>query len=92
MPFDAEGREYRMILETTPRTRAAGEASAPAAKADAATKFYLTNEFGLAALIVVVAVLRGAGVPLSVPGVIVVLVLLVVARVVVGRLRRRRPK
>ncbi|MBD8206303.1 MULTISPECIES: hypothetical protein [unclassified Microbacterium] len=46
----------------------------------------------LAALIVVVAVLRGAGVPLSVPGVIVVLVLLVVARVVVGRLRRRRPK
>lgn len=46
----------------------------------------------LAALIVVVAVLRGAGVPLSVPGVIVVVVLLVVARVVVGRLRRRRPK
>lgn len=46
----------------------------------------------LAALIVVVAVLRGAGVPLSVPGVIVVLVLLVVARIVVGRLRRRRPK
>ncbi|WZH37471.1 MAG: hypothetical protein PIR02_02135 [Microbacterium enclense] len=41
------------------------------------------------AVVVVLAVLRGAGVPFTIPGVIVVLVLLLVARIVVGRGRRR---
>lgn len=52
-----------MILETAPRAPPTGEAggsSAPAAKVDAATKFYLTNEFGLAALIIVFLIAFGA--------------------------------
>lgn len=44
----------------------------------------------LAAFVVILSVLRGAGVPLSVPGVIVVLILLGVARGLIGRARRRR--
>ncbi|MDQ1082997.1 MULTISPECIES: hypothetical protein [Microbacterium] len=44
----------------------------------------------LAALVVILLVLRGAGVPLSAPGVIVVMVILALARVVVGSARRRR--
>ena len=44
----------------------------------------------VAAFVVILTVLRGAGVPLSVPGVVVVLILLGVARVVIGRARRRR--
>lgn len=44
----------------------------------------------LAAFIVILVVLRGAGVPLSVPGVIVVLVVLGVARGFAERARRRR--
>lgn len=44
----------------------------------------------LASFVVILAVLRGAGVPLSVPGVIVVVVLLAVARIIVGWSRRGR--
>ncbi|KQR21429.1 MULTISPECIES: hypothetical protein [Microbacterium] len=44
----------------------------------------------LASFVVILLVLRGAGVPLSVPGVVVVLVVLAVARVVGARSRRRR--
>ncbi len=44
----------------------------------------------VAAFVVILLVLRGAGVPLSVPGVIVVLVLLGIARLMIGRARRRR--
>lgn len=47
----------------------------------------------VAAVVVVFSVLKGAGVPLSVPGVVIVLILLFVVRVFVGRLRghgRRR--
>ena len=44
----------------------------------------------LASLVVILAVLRGAGVPLSLPGVVVVLVLLLASRAMVGRARRRR--
>ncbi|MCJ1706408.1 hypothetical protein [Microbacterium sp. VKM Ac-2923] len=44
----------------------------------------------LASFVVILFVLRGAGVPLSVPGVIVVVVLLAVARMIVGRSRRGR--
>jgi hypothetical protein len=43
----------------------------------------------VAALVIVLVVLHGAGVPLSLPGVLVVFVILVIARTVV-RLRRRR--
>jgi Flp pilus assembly protein TadB len=43
-----------------------------------------------AAFVVILLVLRGAGVPLSVPGVVVVLLLLGVVRVTLGRARRRR--
>ena len=43
----------------------------------------------IAAVVVVLAVLRGAGIPFTIPGVIVVLVLLLVARILVGRGRRR---
>lgn len=43
-----------------------------------------------AAFVIILLVLRGAGVPLSVPGVLVVLVLLGVFRVIIGRARRRR--
>jgi len=43
----------------------------------------------VAALLVVLAVLRGAGVPLTFPGVVLTLVLLVVTRFVVVRARRR---
>ncbi|KTS83595.1 MULTISPECIES: hypothetical protein [Microbacterium] len=42
-----------------------------------------------AALLVVLAVLRGAGVPLTFPGVVLTLLLLVLVRVVVVRARRR---
>lgn len=44
----------------------------------------------LAALIVILAVLRGAGVPLSLPGIAIVLLLLFVGRGVIGWRRRRR--
>ncbi|WP_298871234.1 hypothetical protein [uncultured Microbacterium sp.] len=44
----------------------------------------------VAALIVVLAVVRGAGIPLTVPGVVIVFVLLFVVRAVVGWSRRRR--
>ncbi len=44
----------------------------------------------LASLVVILLVLRGAGVPLTVPGVVVVLVVLAVARVIGVRSRRRR--
>jgi len=43
----------------------------------------------IVALVVVLTVLRGAGVPLTVPGVVIVLVLLVVMRLLFGRGRRR---
>jgi hypothetical protein len=43
----------------------------------------------VAALLVVLAVLRGAGVPLTFPGVALTLVLLVLVRFVVLRARRR---
>jgi Flp pilus assembly protein TadB len=42
------------------------------------------------ALVIVLVVLHGAGVPLSLPGVIVVFVILVIARMVVRSGRRRR--
>jgi len=42
----------------------------------------------LLALLVVLSVLRGAGVPLTVPGVLITLVLLLVVRFVVVRARR----
>ncbi|OZD31270.1 hypothetical protein CH252_40075 [Rhodococcus sp. 06-1477-1B] len=44
----------------------------------------------VAAFVVILAVLRGAGVPLSLPGILVVFVLLGVARLMIGRSRRRR--
>lgn len=44
----------------------------------------------LASFVVILLVLRGAGVPLSVPGVVVVLIVLAVARVIAARSRRRR--
>ncbi|MDZ5145816.1 hypothetical protein [Microbacterium testaceum] len=44
----------------------------------------------VAALAVILAVLRGAGVPLTLPGVVIVVVLLGVARLMIGRSRRRR--
>lgn len=44
----------------------------------------------IAAFVVILLVLRGAGVPLSIPGVVVVLVFLGMARVMIGRARRRR--
>ena len=44
----------------------------------------------IAAVVIVLFVLHGAGVPLSVPGVILVFLLLVVGRLVVGLARRRR--
>jgi len=44
----------------------------------------------VAAFVVILAVLRGAGVPLSVPGILVVVVLLAAARLMMGRSRRRR--
>lgn len=46
----------------------------------------------VAGLVVILVVLHGAGVPLSIPGVLVVLALLIVGRLVFGLLRlRRRP-
>ncbi|MCM3501491.1 Flp pilus assembly protein TadB [Microbacterium testaceum] len=50
----------------------------------------LTWLLSFAALLVILAVLRGAGVPLSLPGVLIVIAALVLARVVIGRARRRR--
>lgn len=50
----------------------------------------LTWLLSFAALVVILAVLRGAGVPLSLPGVLLVVAALVVARLVIGRARRRR--
>ncbi|MCC4248538.1 MULTISPECIES: hypothetical protein [Microbacterium] len=44
----------------------------------------------VAALVVVLVVLHGAGVPLTVPGVVVVLAVLLAGRLVVGLSRRRR--
>ncbi|WP_116238662.1 hypothetical protein [Microbacterium sp. AG157] len=44
----------------------------------------------VAALAVILAVLRGGGVPLTLPGVLIVVVLLGVARLMIGRSRRRR--
>ncbi|WP_150952990.1 hypothetical protein [Microbacterium testaceum] len=44
----------------------------------------------VAAFVVILAVLKGAGVPLSVPGIVVVIVLLGVSRLMIGRSRRRR--
>ena len=44
----------------------------------------------LASFVVILLVLRGAGVPLSVPGVVVVLIVLAIARVIGARSRRRR--
>ncbi len=44
----------------------------------------------VAAFVVILAFLRGAGVPLSVPGVVVVVLLLGIARLMIGRSRRRR--
>lgn len=44
----------------------------------------------VAAFVAILVVLHGAGIPLSVPGVLVVFVLLVVARLVVRVGRRRR--
>ena len=44
----------------------------------------------VAAFFVVIAVLRGAGVPLSVPGIVIVLALLFAARLAMGWSRRRR--
>ncbi|CAH0224699.1 MULTISPECIES: hypothetical protein [unclassified Microbacterium] len=45
----------------------------------------------VAGLVVILVVLHGAGIPLTIPGVIVVLVLLVVGRLVFAFARRRRP-
>lgn len=44
----------------------------------------------LVSLLVILAVLRGAGVPLSFPGVLVVMLFLFTARAVIGWRRRRR--
>lgn len=44
----------------------------------------------VAAFVVILAVLKGAGVPLSVPGVVVVVLLLGISRLMIGRSRRRR--
>lgn len=44
----------------------------------------------LVGFVVILTVLHGAGVPLTLPGVIVVLLLIVAARVVFGFTRRRR--
>lgn len=44
----------------------------------------------VAAFVVILAVLKGAGVPLSVPGVVVVILLLGLSRLMIGRSRRRR--
>ncbi|MDQ1123251.1 hypothetical protein [Microbacterium trichothecenolyticum] len=44
----------------------------------------------LLAVVIVLSVLKGAGVPLSVPGVVLVFVVLFVARVLIGRGRRRK--
>ncbi|KTR92930.1 hypothetical protein NS220_13880 [Microbacterium testaceum] len=43
----------------------------------------------VAAFLVILAVLRGAGVPLTLPGVVLTLVLLVVVRFAVVKVRRR---
>ncbi|MDR6690170.1 O-antigen ligase [Microbacterium sp. 1154] len=42
------------------------------------------------ALAIIIAVLRGAGVPLTLPGILVVVGLLGVARLMIGRSRRRQ--
>jgi hypothetical protein len=44
----------------------------------------------LASFVVILLVLRGAGIPLSVPGVVVVLIVLAIARAVGARSWRRR--
>lgn len=44
----------------------------------------------VAGFVVILTVLHGAGVPLTIPGVIVVILLIVAARVVFGFTRRRR--
>ena len=58
------------------------------------TKRLLLRILGVAApvvaLVVVLVIVHGAGIPLSLPGVIVVFVLLVIARMVVRLGRRRR--
>ena len=44
----------------------------------------------IASVVVVLTVLHGAGLPLTFPGVLVIVVLLIVARLVFGFARRRR--
>lgn len=46
----------------------------------------------VASVVIVVSVLRGAGVPVSLPGVLVVVAVLFVVRLAVGRARRRRAR
>ncbi len=44
----------------------------------------------IASVVVVLTVLHGAGLPLTLPGVLVFVVLLIVARLILGFVRRRR--
>ena len=46
----------------------------------------------LAAIVVVLVVLHGAGVPLTLPGIIVAVLVLIVGRVIGVYARRRRPE
>ncbi|WP_295789791.1 hypothetical protein [uncultured Microbacterium sp.] len=51
---------------------------------------FLSWLVSLVSLVVILAVLRAAGVPLSLPGVVIVLGLLLASRAMIGRSRRRR--